>query len=522
MKTLAVILLGLVCLQPAWCQDKVGRPAYRGKVELRQSQSDHVTIKLMFRVGSIHDPLNKKGLTALTANMVANGGTKDLTKSDIDALLYPLAVNFDVSVDKEATVFSTTIHEDNLSKAYPVFRDLFLEPRWDRADFDRLKKAQLKTIQQGIPENNDEVFSKRALDLLMFEDHPYQHLVEGTVEGVENIDLQDVITHFRLYFTRANLTIGVAGGFRRSFPDDIQRDLRRLPEGTANQVTLPKVEMPDGIEALVVAKPRAFGTAVFMGYPMDLDRSDADFAALMVANSFLGEHRKSYGVLYNRMRATRSLNYGDYSYIEWYPAGHATQLPFTGTPRRQNFFSIWIRPVQLASAFADGEDNTTPPLGNGHFAIRLALWELKKLVEQGMTAEDFQRTRQFLMGYLRLYVQSPQARLGFLMDGRYYGHEDYIETTITRLENLSLQDVNKAIRKYLQPDNFYLAVITDQSEAQQLAESLKSNASAPIHYSSVVANGLPEAVKQEDQQIDAFKLNVTDVKVVSPDSLFQK
>ena len=39
-----------------------------------------------------------------------------------------------------------------------------------------------------------------------------------------------------------------------------------------------------------------------------------DVAALMVANSWLGEHRKSYSRLYQKIREARSMNYGDYSY----------------------------------------------------------------------------------------------------------------------------------------------------------------------------------------------------------------
>ncbi|MCK7516843.1 MAG: hypothetical protein MZV64_03540 [Ignavibacteriales bacterium] len=53
--------------------------------------------------------------------------------------------------------------------------------------------------------------------------------------------------------------------------------------------------MTDGIEVEIVAKEGAFGSAIFAGYPLSITRSNDDFAALMVANSYLGEHRKSYG-----------------------------------------------------------------------------------------------------------------------------------------------------------------------------------------------------------------------------------
>ena len=89
--------------------------------------------------------------------------------------------------------------------------------------------------------------------------------------------------------------------------------------------------------------------SIFTGAPLAITRADDEFAALMIANSWMGEHRKSYSRLYQKIRQTRSMNYGDYSYIEWYSAGGRNQLPPSGVPRASNYWSIWIRPVQIAA-----------------------------------------------------------------------------------------------------------------------------------------------------------------------------
>ena len=52
-------------------------------VELKLSNSNKVVIKLMFRNGSISDPAGKEGLTYLTANLITQGGTRDMTFSQI-------------------------------------------------------------------------------------------------------------------------------------------------------------------------------------------------------------------------------------------------------------------------------------------------------------------------------------------------------------------------------------------------------------------------------------------------------
>ena len=45
------------------------------------------------------------------------------------------------------------------------------------------------------------------------------------------------------------------------------------------------------------------------------------------------------------LRGKRGLNYGDYSYIEDFIQEGMSTFPVPNNPRRQQYFSIWIRPV---------------------------------------------------------------------------------------------------------------------------------------------------------------------------------
>ena len=66
---------------------------------------------------------------------------------------------------------------------------------------------------------------------------------------------------------------------------------------------------------------------IHFGYPLPITRADADYYPLMVANSFLGEHRTFNGRLMNELRGERGLNYGDYSYIEYWDSAAVHQQP---------------------------------------------------------------------------------------------------------------------------------------------------------------------------------------------------
>jgi len=512
MKNLLILFIMLFFFANAFSQDVV---------ELKIPKSDKVVIKLMFKNGSVSDPAGKEGLTRLTAGLITSGGTKDMSYSQVQAKIYPMAAYYSSGVDKEISIFTFEVHKDFLTEFYGILKGLMLTPSFDQKDFDRVKSNQQNYVDQVIRASSDEEYSKMLLEDFLFTGTKYQTMVAGKSESVKSITLDDVKQHYQNYFTSSNLMIGIAGNYSDEFKNTLLNDMKSLPSGSPIPTVKLSPAQSDGIDVQIITKD-AFGSAVFMGFPMDVTRSSDDFAALMVANSYLGEHRKSYGILYDKIRTTRSMNYGDYSYIEWYDNGGSNMLPPPGVPRLTNYFSMWIRPVQIAKQLKQQyEELKDVKIGHAHFAIRLALREVDKLVKNGMTKNDFEATREFLRSYIKLYVQSPSSRLGYLMDSKYYGRNDYIDETDKLLSKLTLEDVNKAIRKYWQIDNVKITIVTDKSEADELAKSLKENTYSPMSYSNFVKSGLPKEVLAEDEEVANFKLNVKNVTVIKTEETFK-
>ena len=491
-------------------------------VELKLPKSNKVVVKLMFRNGSISDPAGKEGLTYTTASLLTQGGTEDWSYSEIQDKLFPMAADYSSFVDKEVSIFTFSAPVDFLDEFYPVLSSVMLRPAFNEADFKRVTVNQQNFVDQVIRASSDENYSKMALEDFLFRGSNYQHMKQGKSASVKAITLEDVKQHYKNYFTRNNLMIGIAGNYPADFLKKLKADMSKLSSAKPALPKPGKANMPDGINVEIVSKENAFGSAIYTGFPLPLTRSSDEFAALMVANSYLGEHRKSYGQLYQKIREKRSMNYGDYTYIEWYESGSAYQLPPSGVPRSSNYFSIWIRPVQIGKQLSKQyEELADVKIGHAHFALRMAIREIDMLIKNGMTKEDFEVTRTFLRSYIKLYAQTPEQQLGYLMDSRYYGRKDYIKEMDALLAKLTVDDVNKAIRKYWQVNNMDIVIITDQSEAEPLAESLRNNLPSPMSYSNLVKSGLPEDILKEDEAVADYKLNVKSVKIVNSADTFQ-
>ena len=461
-----------------------------------------VTFHLLLKVGSANDPAGKEGLAELALNLLAGGGTKSLSYQDITQRFYPMAAQVDLAVDKEMSVFTATIHKDNLDKFYAIFRDMLLDPGFREEDFNRLKANQLNFLEKTLVSNMDEEFGKQILNLALYEDHPYGHQDAGTIESVKSLTLGDLKAFYKHNFLQGNIIIGLAGGYPPGFPAKVRADFAKLPVGHTPALALPRPKAPQGLE-FVIAEKRTPATAISFGFPLPISRADDDFFALWLAVAHFGEHRQHLSLLFQKIREQRGQNYGDYAYAEHFLQGR-DKFPATNYCRQQQYFSIWIRPLSNS---------------NRHFVIRQTLRELRRLVEEGISEERFKLVQTYLLNYTKLYAQTLSERLGWQMDSHAYGYRDFLAEVQQRLPKLTREDVNRAVKKYLNFHNLRIAVITQ--DAAQLRDDLVANKPSPINYANP---NMPKEVLDEDQIIQAYPLDVRQEKVrIAPAaSFFQK
>jgi zinc protease len=437
-----------------------------------------LSFRLVFHAGSVDDPKGREGLTALTAALLTQGGTRKLSSAQLQEALFPMAAELNAFPDKEFTSFAGRVHKDFLPRFLEIFTDVLLEPRYDPSEFERLRTDALNTVRNRLRNENDEQLGQVALDALLFRGHPYAHFVGGTVQGLEAITLEDVKAHARRVFTQDRLVIGLAGPVDDALKKALTSRLAALPATGAPRVQLPPVTPAPG-RAVVIQKP-TLSTAVSMGYVTPLRRGDPDFFPVAFALSYLGEHRQLHGVLFQELRDRRGLNYGNYAYAEHFIEAPGSTFNRTNIARTQQDITLWIRPVVPAT---------------GVFATHGAIYYLERLVRQGIPAEQFELSRSFLLSYTRLWEQTDQRRLGYAIDSLFYGTPDFLEQYRKALSDMTPESVQAAVRRRLRPEALSFAFVTQDAPA--LIAALKSRAVTPPTYSSA----RPPEVLADDKAI---------------------
>jgi zinc protease len=446
-----------------------------------------VTVKLLFRAGSAHDPQGKQGLAALAASMLAEAGSREKRIDEIKRGLFPMAGGVGAQVDMEMTTFTLGVHRDKWAEFSALALPMILDPGFREEDFRRLKDAQSNALEQDLRANNEEELGKERLQQNLFAGTPYGHTVLGTLAGIEAITLDDVKDFVRRAYTRAGLTLGLAGDLPAGLSEDLQRRLSVLPPGPA----LPDpagvtARQPKGIEVEIVQKETR-ATAISFGHPIPVTRSHPDFPALYLARTWLGEHRSSMSHLYQRIRELRGMNYGDYAYIEAFPRGMFQFFPDPNLGRRAQIFEVWIRPVMPQ---------------NAHMALRIAVHELDKLITEGLSQEDFETTRNYLMKSVFLLTASQDQQLGYALDSDWYGIGEFASYMRERLSRLTRDEVNQAVRRHLSAKDFAAVIITKDAEA--LRQALVSDAPSTVTYDAEK----PPEVLAEDKVIGQRKLGI--------------
>ena len=180
-----------------------------------------------------------------------------------------------------------------------------------------------------------------------------------------------------------------------------------------------------------------------------------------------------------------------------------SMLPNPNVGRRAQLFEVWIRPV-------------VPE--NGPMALKIALHELRGLLERGMTPQQFEDTRNYLMKNVYILTQNQNQQVGYALDSKFYGTEEFSKYMRGALGKLTADDVNRAMRKHLSGTDLAVVVIT--KDAEGLRDQLLSKTPSTIKYDAPK----PAELLAEDQVIGALDLGLTPdrIKITPVEEVFAR
>jgi zinc protease len=256
-----------------------------------------------------------------------------------------------------------------------------------------------------------------------------------------------------------------------------------------------------GPRVLVVSHPAARAATVRMLAPYSVTRAHPDHPALVLFASYLGLSGQFIGRLMQAVRESRGLNYGDYAYAEHIEPSPFSRGPAAHAVRSQQGFEIMLRPM-------------TPT--HVPFVTRLVFRELERALAV-LPAADLERVSGFLDGFLPLWLETPDARLGSALDQAYFGLDDpYVSMLQGAFRALDAEEVREAAARHVRPSELRIVIVTPDALATR--DALLRERLEPLDYDHPVS----AEVVAEDHEINAYALGLDedDIAIVDVSALF--
>jgi zinc protease len=373
--------------------------------------------------GNSQDPAGKDGVANFITAMM-DEGAGDVPSAEFQERMEDIAMRMSFDDSKDALYGSFETLTANRDKAIALLKIAVQKPRFDPDAVDRIRQQLLANL--AYADKDPEKVAGREWYALAFAGHPYARPSNGTVETVSKITRDDLLAFHKRTFAKSNLKVVVVGDIDSATLGKLLDDVFGGLPDKADLLPVAKTD-PIGGQQKIIEMNVPQSVAVFgLGA---MARKDPDFMAAFVVNHILGGGGFS-AKLMEEVREKRGLAYSVYSYLQ----------PYQHT-------SI------LSGSVATKNDSMAESLS----IIRA---ELKKMADNGPTADDLKAAKDYLTGSyaLRFDTNSKIASqlLGLQMEGF---ATDYVDQRNKIVEAITMDDVKRVAKRLLDSDKMIVTVV---------------------------------------------------------------
>ncbi|MBD1399223.1 M16 family metallopeptidase [Pelovirga terrestris] len=386
-----------------------------------------VDLTIMVRGGSIHDPLDKTGLSAWFAQSLETGGTALLTPAQLEEELDRMAARFSVTSSSYHFQIDLSVHQRDVTRAVELLADLLRRPGFDR---ERVELARQQLIE-GVHRQNDRpaAIAGRYLARAINPGHPFG--VEPTLDSLDNLKLTDLVALHQRFFQPQQTWWGVSGAINQ---DEIlnllamyvgdwesretdNRLLPNLPESLPPQITLVDRQLSQ--------------TTLLMGH-RGISKDNPDLHAVRLANYLLGGGGFNSRLM-REIRSNRGLAYSIYSLFQ--PGRYLPEL-FVVSGETRN----------------DGAAEV----------VQLVREMIKQLIVSGVSHDELESAKNSMINSFIFAFEDSHAVVTQKMRLHFYAYpDDYLETYQERIRALSPADIQRVAHQYFHPDQMHIVLVGD-------------------------------------------------------------
>lgn len=392
-----------------------------------------VEVKVLVRSGSTYDPIGQEGLAELTGITMRTGGVTGMDGNAVDQALELMAATFEVSVNRDYSVFGLSVLKRDLERGFDLFSKVLTEPAFDESKLTQAKELKIEELRRIYDDPQKLAF--REFGLLMHEGSPRGRVVSR--DSVLRIQREDLLRYHKSFFHPKNIMISISG--------DIESiEARKLIErhfGTwVSQVETmepPPLPRPNEGNIFFLTKDVPQSIVIF-GY-LAPDKKDARFYSFEVLDFIVGSGGFRSRI-FQKIRTDLGLAYS------------------TGS------FYIARPDYGLFGAYALTKSESTVEAATQIRDI------LNEMAQKGVSHNELELAKKAILNsFIFSFTSAEQIAFQKLMI-EYEGlQEDYLETYRSRIADVQADDILNAAQWNLAPGRGVILIIGNDKVYQDIS-----------------------------------------------------
>ena len=385
-----------------------------------------VVISGYFDAGTLLDPDEKLGLADFVTSALMRG-TKNRTFDKIYNELESVGASLGFSSGVHKSGFSGRSLAEDLPLLLNLLSETLMMPTFPKAEMEKLRAQLLTGLAIRAQDTSD--MAAMVFDQILFKGHPYSRPEDGHPETIRNITRGDVVKFHRENYGPRGLVIAIVGAVK---PGEAVRQVKRALGGwqVKGQKDAPELPALKPLKKTVSKHHRIAGKSqsdLIIG-TNGPRRRDPEFMSALLGNSILGQFGMM-GRIGDVVREKSGLAYYAYSSL-----------------------SAGIGP-------GSWEVNAGVNPQNVKKALDLIVDELRRFIQEGVTADELADSKANFIGRLPLSLESNGGVANALLNiERHSLGLDYYRRYEGLVKEVSQDDVLNSARKFVDPDKLAIAV----------------------------------------------------------------
>ena len=384
-----------------------------------------VSMQIVFQNGGTISNLGKEGLSRAVAKLYGEG-TKTLGSTAFAEKLDAKAIHISAHTGGETFVFELSCLKEHFKEGVEALTSLLTDPNLSEEAMQQVKTVTIGEIQRKS--TDFDYVANETLKELLFKDTVLAQSTIGTTESIEALGLSDIKAFIDEHIVSSR-AICVAGGdlSKEDANESVQMILGKLEQGKV--VELPYIKTNTKTLEEIVRK-KTEQAYVYFGSPFDMKTDDEEYYKARVAIFVLGS--SGFGSrLMEEIRVKKGLAYSAYGRVN--------------VNRSNAYFSGYLQTKLESQDEAQKSVNEV----------------LKTFVDKGVTQEELDQAKKFLLGSEPLRVETLSQRLSRTFLDYYKGAPlDNAQRELKKIEALELADLNDFIARHKEILNLSYAIVT--------------------------------------------------------------